>query len=453
MLGLTSKLPPLAGILLLASPASTTILNFQELGGLADDLTDVAAWHNGRLLNSTLEALESGETLLFPNSTFHLMGGIRGSDLRDVTFQLEGSLLFSANMDDWPRVEDDKEPAGKVLECWALHNITNVTFTSSGVGTLNGNGAAWWGVPGIGYLQRGKNRPKLLYIKDSKSLLMENWLFLDAPRWTVDVENVDGMEIRWCEVSARRTEEDGHGLVDLSAFNTDGFDVSGRNVWIHDCTIWNQDDCIAVKNDAYDMLFERIHASGTGLVIGSISHHVVNNITFRDSFMHHTWKGLYLKFRSEGGTISNVLYENIYLEAPEQWAIWMGPAQQAVSSNLCHASPCSLCWPQLEDYGAQCNMPDSLYTNITLRNITIEDPQFSYGQGVIMGSQNLPMTNITFDGVRVLGAEGSAREKYHTCTGVESGVALGDTYPVPPCFLDRTEGRGRREEERKRGRR
>ena len=25
---------------------------------------------------------------------------------------------------------------------------------------------------------------------------MENWLFLDAPRWTVDVENVDGMEVR-----------------------------------------------------------------------------------------------------------------------------------------------------------------------------------------------------------------------------------------------------------------
>ena len=25
-------------------------------------------------------------------------------------------------------------------------------------------------------------------------------------------------------------------------------------------------------------------------------------------------------------------------------------------------------------------------------------------------------------------------ERYHTCRGVEGGVALGDTYPVPPCF-------------------
>ena len=47
--------------------------------------------------------------------------------------------------------------------------------------------------------------------------------------------------------SARRTNEDHHGLIDLTAFNTDGFDVTGKNVWIHDCTVWAQDDCIAVK--------------------------------------------------------------------------------------------------------------------------------------------------------------------------------------------------------------
>ena len=39
-----------------------------------------------------------------------------------------------------------------------------------------------------------------------------------------------------------------------------------------------------------------------------------------------------------------------------------------------------------------------------------------------------------FDGVRVLNATSPELESYHTCEGVESGVALGDTYPVPPCF-------------------
>ena len=40
--------------------------------------------------------------------------------------------------------------AGDVLECFHLFNIENVTFTSSGVGTLDGQGEVWWGIPGIG---------------------------------------------------------------------------------------------------------------------------------------------------------------------------------------------------------------------------------------------------------------------------------------------------------------
>ena len=86
------------------------------------------------------------------------------------------------------------------------------------------------------------------------------------------------------------------------------------------------------------MLFERITASGVGLTIGSIGSSNVNNITFRDCYMPHSWKGIYMKFRggdsSKGGRISNVLYENIYMEAPEQFAIWIGPAQQSGGKKL-----------------------------------------------------------------------------------------------------------------------
>ena len=35
---------------------------------------------------------------------------------------------------------------------------------------------------------------------------------------------------------------------------------------------------------------------------------------YRDSYMHHTFKGIYTKFRGDNGRISNVLYENIYIE-------------------------------------------------------------------------------------------------------------------------------------------
>ena len=52
--------------------------------------------------------------------------------------------------------------------------------------------------------------------------------------------------------------------------------------------------------DSENMLFERIKASGVGITIGSIGTNTVNNITFRDCFMHNTWKGIYMKFGGVG---------------------------------------------------------------------------------------------------------------------------------------------------------
>jgi len=45
----------------------------------------------------------------------------------------------------------------------------------------------------------------------------------------------------------------------------------------------------------------------TGLTIGSIGGSKNNNITFRDCHMHKTGKGIYMKFRGNGGVVSNVV--------------------------------------------------------------------------------------------------------------------------------------------------
>ena len=63
---------------------------------------------------------------------------------------------------------------GDVLECISLSQLENVTFTSSGKGTLNGNGKKWWGA--IDFLKHQEDRPRLLHIKDSKAILIEKLL-------------------------------------------------------------------------------------------------------------------------------------------------------------------------------------------------------------------------------------------------------------------------------------
>ena len=255
-----------------------------------------------------------------------------------------------------------------------LTNVDNITFTSSTVGTLDGQGLKWWGFPGIGYLHYGENRPRLFNIEKSSNILVENMFFLNSPYWTFWVHEVDGLEVRHSEIEARRHEDaDDHNSVEMTAFNTDGFDVSGNNVWIHDCQVWCQDDTIAVKGDSSNMLFERINASGVGLTIGSIggTNHV-QNITFRDSIMPNSYKGIYMKFRDGADAIiEDVLYQNITIDNPSQWPIWIGPAQQSDSNRLCAAHPCSICWPYIPN--TECNPSSSQYRNIVLRDITINN--------------------------------------------------------------------------------
>eukprot|EP00977_Amphora_coffeiformis_P019528 scaffold7349_cov173-Amphora_coffeaeformis.AAC.9 len=205
-----------------------------------------------------------------------------------------------------------------------------------------------------------------------------------------------------------------HFLANLqSAFNTDGIDVAGHNIHIHDVSIWTQDDCIAVKDNLYgnrvssNMTFERIHASGLGLVIGSISGTTVQNITFRDSFLYRTYKGIYTKFRLPQeeidvgpGLISDIVYKNITMESPLQWPIWIGPAQQTRGDSawLCDPSPCSLCWPNVPFQ--QCHVvPDAVYRNIRLTNVRIRNPAGS--PGVIMGDEIQWIEGITFENVTV----------------------------------------------------
>lgn len=440
---------PSAIAILFTGLAVAKVIDFEADGGAkADDDSWDTVWKNGAALNASLAALQRGDTLLIPNKTFHLMGGIEAKDLDSNVIRIDGTLEFASTwlnnhkyVEQWPRSGPGSN-AG-VLECFHFTNLNNVTFTSSGEGTLNGAGSKWWGLPGIGYLVRKENRPRLMKLTNGKDVLIEHLFFKDSPYWTFLSEGMTNLEVRYSRVEARRTKSDSHSIIDITAFNTDGFDISSSDgVWIHDCAVWNQDDCFDVKDNTRNVLIERVNASGVGLTIGSIAS-TVRNVTFRDAHMHHTTKGIYLKFRG-GGLVTDVTYENIVIDEPEQWAIWIGPAQQCDGcslTDLCSTDggPCSLCWPQVP--GTHCKAPDNAqYANITLRNITINNPKQS--AGVMIANESMPMQNIVFDNVVVnnpaskpWGADG------YYCKNV-NGVATGSTSPVPPCFKDLTHSQG-----------
>lgn len=439
----------------LAGLASGAVVNFEDAGAVpckktlfkSCDTSTEGAVKNAALFNATMNALAPGDTLLVPNSTYLMMGGIIVTDLTDATLQIEGTLLFSDDCDAWPTEIIHGKPSKSPLIAMLFERSVNLLITSrEGTGTLDGNGAAWWGVPGVGYLVRGKNRPPLLVVHNATDFVLEHILLTQAPRFNFQSQFLKNATIRYCQVSARRTSDDGHSAIDLTAFNTDGFDVGGTDIHIHDCDVWNQDDTFCIKANhetTSNVLVENCRASGVGLSVGSIGDANVRNVTFRNVEMHHTSKGVYVKFNAKaarGGVVEDVTYENVHIEKPESWPIWIGPQQAGIKEanttyNPCHGDPCSLCWPA--DKSSTCPpVVGATIRNLVLRNITISKPSGSCG--VIIGDPANPI-NVTFDGVRFIDPkdDGAFGKDFFFAKGV-NGVAMGDTYPIPPGFENRT---------------
>jgi hypothetical protein len=70
--------------------------------GTPNDSSLSIAWKNGALFNVTLNALKPGDLFIVPNTTYHVMGGIQVANLSDVVIQIDGTLVFTKEIDDWP---------------------------------------------------------------------------------------------------------------------------------------------------------------------------------------------------------------------------------------------------------------------------------------------------------------------------------------------------------------
>ena len=267
----------------------------------------------------------------------------------------------------------------------------------------------------------------------------------------------------------------GLGALEPEDLNTDGIDPSGRDVWVHHTHIENDDDSIAVKPCSsarckhsacsQDMIFEDSTFTGMGASIGSVPPHnppnCVRNITFRRIDMPKTGvprrpppapptarspprppppprsralagKGVYIKSnpsceRDPGGppvsaTISDIVYEDMSIDQPRWWAIWIGPQQQH-EPNTALGEKCALDYPITPHCPTQGCVT---FANITLRNIRVTSPLLS--PGVLLGNASNPMQNILFDNVTVDHPGSFPYKKDYQCENVV-GRATGGSSP------------------------
>lgn len=470
--------------------AGSRVIAITDYGASADNYS--AYLSNKEAIERAFADAEAGDTVLVPaDSTFYVLGGMEITGLQNVSFAIEGTIRAVPHFAAWPRETtssydgDYNSPCKDFLTFSACVGLTITSKWTHGTrmtgdergGLVDGQGKRWWNEFTIGGELNHSHRPKLITVKESENVLVENLFLLNSPSFNLLLGDVLHAEVRGVTVfvdKARSGEEDKSSssssslrakqivrgilgedentsslrlTLQPSDLNTDGIDPSGRDVWVHDTVIINDDDSIAVKpcntkctysDCSEDMLFENLVLSGFGASIGSVppndAHNCVRNVTFRNISMPRTGKGIYVKSNptclpdgSKTAEITNILFEDFVITRPLWWPIWIGPQQQQEPGSAL-GNKCSLEYPLP---GTTCPTQGCVtFTNITLRNVSIVDPTLS--PGVILGNASIPMDGIVFDSVVVKNPGTLPYWETYQCKNAFV-KSLGNTFPVVDC--------------------
>lgn len=416
-------------LLLLTQLLTSTVFNVTDFGVIPGNPN--LALCNLEVTQAVIDSISApNSVVLIPDNPepWYYVGGIDVSNAPDnTTLQIDGDVVFLSDFSSWPFNNE----TGRYNDAITAHSTRG--FTLRGTGTIDGDGKKWWNRVILGTID-SKVRPYLIYYTKASDTLVENITVYNPPRWSLRGSGVRHT-IRYVQIYVDRWN-DFENLTTISAaqaappmaaqtslqpedLNTDGLDVSGKDIYIHDVVVVNNDDSIAIKptNGVHvaadgteygcteNVLVENVQLTGFGATIGSVgpseNDNCVNNVTFRNVYMPDTGKGIYVKSDKSdcpdgySSSITNILYENVCIVRPVWWATWIGPQQQH-EPHVVLGGDCSLAYPINDHCPTQgC----TTFANITLRNVYIEDPILS--PGVILGNSSQPMNNISFDNVQV----------------------------------------------------
>ena len=84
---------------LISNQVLATLYNYDEIGAVSDDNSLDILINNQQILNTTINQLKTGDSLIIPNRTYHLLGGIQGSDLYNISLFLHICLIMVTNLE------------------------------------------------------------------------------------------------------------------------------------------------------------------------------------------------------------------------------------------------------------------------------------------------------------------------------------------------------------------
>lgn len=267
-------------------------------------------------------ATEGGGTVVVPEGYYlvgplFLQSNIRLDLKKDAVIQAaaeDGFYHPNEATQKWAGVKNLWPNAEKWLALLNIADAENVAITGEGV--IEGQGAIWWERWRADARATGKrgstNRPRLVFIKNSKNVLIEGVTLQNSPSFHIVFYNTQDITINRTTITAPDWAQ-----------NTDAIDpMDSHDVRITNNTISVGDDHVAIKSvfpdpkqpegNSYNFVISgNTFLKGRGLSIGSETSSGVHDLVADNNKFIGSMYGIRIKSpRGIGGVVSNMLYRN-----------------------------------------------------------------------------------------------------------------------------------------------
>ncbi|KAH7467081.1 Endopolygalacturonase B [Phytophthora ramorum] len=166
--------------------------------------------------------------------------------------------------------------------------LTGNDLTVTGTGTLDGQGSWYW--------EQGTSisKPVFFRLKKVMSSTLESFNIKNSPYRTFSILDCEDTTLTGLTLDSSAGDD--------TAKNTDGFDLS-RNVGltISDCTVYNQDDCLAMQSSNDTTFSGNTCSGGHGISIGSLGgdsvteSDIVSGLTVKNNKIIDSVNGIRIK--------------------------------------------------------------------------------------------------------------------------------------------------------------
>ncbi|KAJ7092425.1 pectin lyase-like protein [Mycena belliarum] len=278
-----------------ASPTAAFIeCNVLSYGAVADNSTDLgpaltAAWT--KCVIPQVKTTVATDVLLYvPAGNFLLKTNVIFDDAKNWNLHIAGNVYLPYN----PSL------TGTML---TFENCQNILL--NGPGAIFGNGYRYR--PG-GNLSLNPSRPRLIRFQNCNNCEITAVTLYDAPQFHVTMIGNNNVAHNMAIIASHIGE-------------TDGFDMSGNNNYVHDVSVENGDECVTVKTPTNGFVAERITCKWTaGCNIGSFgaANTAVNvqNVVYNNVTISNSDAGVMIKsYPDNVGIVKNITYNGFTMSA------------------------------------------------------------------------------------------------------------------------------------------